>query len=199
MTTRFVAIGVAPTLRGRLDAVVAPVRGRRSELGWTDPLGWHVTLAFLGRLPDTAVPRIVEAVAAAVAEVAARGSGERGGLPLLTIGRAASFGARVLVVEVADEPAGRVAALGARVQRHLAEVGFNVDERAVRAHLTLARARRGTAVDPPLVVETQRALDTLPDVLAWQPQGIGVFSSHPRSNGPVRYVVDAEIAVASRA
>lgn len=198
MTTRFVAIGVAPTVRGRLDAVVAPVRGRRSELGWTDPLGWHVTLAFLGRLPDTAVPRIVGAVGAAVAEVAARGSGERG-LPLLAIGRAASFGARVLVVEVADDPADRVAALGACVQRRLAEAGFDIDERAVRAHLTLARARRGTAVDPPLVVEAQRALDTLPDVLAWQPQGIGVFSSHPRSNGPARYVVDAEIPVAPRA
>lgn len=196
MTTRFVAIGVAPTVRGRLDAVVAPVRGRRSEVGWTDPLGWHVTLAFLGRLPDTTVPRIVGAVGGAVAEVAARGSGELGVLPLLTIGRAASFGARVLVVEVADDPAGRVAALGARVQRRLAEADFSVDERAVRAHLTLARARRGTAVDPPLVVETQRELDALPDVLAWQPQGIGVFSSHPRSNGPARYAMDAEVPVA---
>lgn len=196
MTTRFVAIEVAPTVRGRLEAVVAPVRGRRSEVAWTDPLGWHVTLAFLGRQPDTAVPRIVEVAGAAAAEFADRDPGEVGVLPRLTVGRAASFGARVMVVEVADDPAGRVAALGARVQCRLAEVGFTVHERPVRAHLTLARARRGTAVDASLVAETQRALGALPDVLAWQPRGVGVFSSHPRPNGPARYVVDADVPVA---
>lgn len=195
MTTRFVAIEVAPRVRGQLEAVVAPVRRRRNEVAWTDPPGWHVTLAFLGRQPDTAVPRIAGVAGAAAAEFAGPDPGGRDVLPRLTVGRAASFGARVLVLEVADDPAGRLAALGARVQVRLAEAGFMVHERPVRAHLTLARARRRTAVDASLVAEVQRALDALSDVLAWQPEGIGVFSSHPRSNGPARYVVDADVPV----
>ncbi len=199
MTTRFVAIGVAPVVRERLDAAIAPVRGRRAGLAWTDPLGWHVTLAFLGRLPDTAVPGIVAALGAAVldgpGDAAGAVASEARALPRLVVGRVTSFGARVLVVEVEDDPVGRVAAWGARVQTALAEAGFPVHERAVRAHVTLARARRGSRIGPGLVAETQRALDEGPDTGGWQPRSIGVLSSHPRSDGPARYLVDAEVAV----
>lgn len=193
MSTRFVAIPVAPVVRERLDVAIAAVRGRRSELAWTDPLGWHVTLAFLGRLPDTAVQGIAEVVGAALAEVEGHGSDGVGASRRLTVARAAAFGTRVLVVEIADDPTGHVAALGARIQSGLAEAGLPVHERPVRAHLTLARGRRGAAVDPPLVAETQRAIDGLPDVIVWQPRSVGVYASHPRSNGPARYVMDAEV------
>jgi len=199
VTTRFVAIGVAPVVRERLDAAIAPVRERRTGLAWTDPLGWHVTLAFLGRLPDTAVPGIVEALGAAVRDAPGEDPGavprEGRALARLVVGRAASFGARVLVVEIEDDPVGRVAALGARVQAALVEAGFPVHERAVRAHVTLARARRGSRAGPALVAETQGALDEVPEIGAWEPRSIGVFSSHPRSGGPARYLVDAEVAV----
>jgi RNA 2',3'-cyclic 3'-phosphodiesterase len=195
VTTRFVAIGVAPAVRERLDTAVAPIRRRFREVGWTDPDGWHVTLAFLGHLPDTSVPEIVEVLGGAVAGTAAPEPSAVGVLPRLAVGGATSFGGRVLVVEVVDDPLGHVAALGARVQGRLAEVGIPVHERAVRAHLTLARARRGRSIDAPLLAEVQRALDALPEVLAWQPRGVGVFSSHPRSDGPSRYVVDAEVPV----
>lgn len=196
MTTRFVAIGVEPAVRERLAMALAPIRRRCRDVSWTDPDGWHVTLAFLGHLPDTTVPEIVDVLGGTVVEMAALDpSAVVGVLPRLAVGRATSFGGRVLVVEVVDDPPGRVAALGARVQGRLAAVGIPVHERAVRAHLTLARARRGSGVDVPLVAEIQRALDALPDVLAWHPEGVGVFSSHPRSEGPSRYVVDAEVRV----
>ncbi|WP_424212458.1 RNA 2',3'-cyclic phosphodiesterase [Streptomyces sp. BI20] len=54
---------------------------------WTDPAGWHLTLTFLGEVPDPAVPDLVaalEAVGAAHAPFASvlRGAGVFGGRSL---------------------------------------------------------------------------------------------------------------------
>jgi RNA 2',3'-cyclic 3'-phosphodiesterase len=192
VTTRFVAIGVAPQVRRALEVAVAPLRERRPGLAWTDPLGWHVTLAFLGHLPNHELDRTVEVVRSEVTD----GSSGVGSTLRLSIGSAARFASRVLVVEVDDDPAGRVAALGRHIQDALAHADLPVQERPVRAHVTLARARRGGAIDPAVVAEIQRVVDAAPDLGAWEPASIGVFSSHPRPDGPARYVMDAEVAMA---
>jgi RNA 2',3'-cyclic 3'-phosphodiesterase len=203
VTTRFIAIGVAPAVRAALDAAIAPVRECWPEYAWTDPLGWHVTLAFLGALPATALRGVADVVehAVAVAEL------EDGPPRWLTLGGATSFGGRVLVARVDDEPVGRVAALGVRVQSALDVAGYAVQQRPVRPHLTLARARRGQVVDDAVVAATQRALAAgsgeagevgeVASDRAWQVTTVGVWSSHPRPRGPARYLVDAEVAVVS--
>jgi RNA 2',3'-cyclic 3'-phosphodiesterase len=203
VTTRFIAIGVAPAVREALDAAIAPVRRRWPGYAWTDPLGWHVTLAFLGALPATELCGVVDVVeqAVAVAEV------EHGPPGWLTLGGATSFGGRVLVARVDDDPGGRVAALGVRVQSALDVAGYAVRQRPVRPHLTLARARRGRTLDDAVIAATQHALaagartaDEPGEVAsdrAWQATTVGVWSSHPRPHGPARYLIDAEVALGS--
>lgn len=192
MITRFVAIGVAPEVRDTVEASIVPVRDRWPGCSWTDPLGWHVTLAFLGRLPATSVPEVVAAVDCGVAAASVDG-----GLPRhLLLGSASSFGARVLMVRVDDQPPGSVARLGAHVQAALVGAGLPVQERPVRPHLTLARARRAQPVQAALVDATQRAIASGPDASSWEVATVGIWSSHPRPDGPVRYLVDAEVPVA---
>jgi RNA 2',3'-cyclic 3'-phosphodiesterase len=203
VTTRFVAIDVAPAVREALDAAIAPVRECRPGYAWTDPLGWHVTLAFLGALPATAVRGVVDVVEQAVAVVETEGGPPR----WLMLGGATSFGGRVLVARVEDEPEGRVAALGVCVQSALHAAGYAVQQRPVRPHLTLARARRGRTVDGAVVAATQRALaagageagevGVVATDRAWPVTTVGVWSSLPRPHGPARYLIDAEVAVGS--
>lgn len=175
---RFVALPVPDEPRAALDAAVASLRARSPRWRWTDPAGWHVTLAFLGEVDDDAAGEAVEVVRTAVAA---------GIVPLtLRFGAAGRFGSRVLWAGLDDDPAGSVAALGARVQTGLEAAGLPVDRKPVRPHLTLARARS----EAPITSEAPAML-SLPDV-AWVCRRAELWVSH-LDDGPARYTVDASI------
>lgn len=130
----FVAIPIGDALRDELR--IAVERWRRTEnpagLRWTDPQGWHLTLAFLGSIDATAVPAVVERLATvAEAHVATRSTtGGLGAFP--TSGRA-----RIVWYGVEDHD-GRLARLAADVAGTL---GLDASW-PFRPHITLARARR---------------------------------------------------------
>jgi RNA 2',3'-cyclic 3'-phosphodiesterase len=198
MTTRFVAIGVPPSIRDVLYSSLAPVRAARPEVAWTDPRGWHVTLAFLGPLPNSSRREVVTAVERAVARAASADD-----LPgVVALGPADAFDDRVLITRIEDDPGGlasghvaplgHVASLGARVQAALVEAGLPVTQGPVRPHVTLARARRNRPIDDALVGLVRERM--VPD--RWVVDAVGVWSSHPRSGAPARYVVDDEVALA---
>jgi RNA 2',3'-cyclic 3'-phosphodiesterase len=192
MTTRFVAIGVPPSIRDVLYSSLAPVRAARPEVAWTDPRGWHVTLAFLGPLPDSSRREVVTAVERAVA-----GAASAEDLPgAVALGDADAFDDRVLIARIEDDPgdqaSGHVASLGARVQAALVEAGLPVTQGPVRPHVTLARARRNRPIDDALVGLVRERM--VPG--RWVVDAVGVWSSHPRSGAPARYVVDGEVALA---
>ena len=50
----FVAIAPPPAVLDELDALVGPLRESRLDLRWTNREAWHVTLAFLGQVDETA-------------------------------------------------------------------------------------------------------------------------------------------------
>jgi 2'-5' RNA ligase len=118
--------------------VAALARPEVAELRWTSPDQWHVTLRFLGSVPDDDVPALR---AALVAGVGAVGPVTAKAGP--AVGR---FGRRILHVPVAglEEVAGAVID---------ATAGFGEPpgDRAFTGHLTLARARgRGRGRGPDL-------------------------------------------------
>ena len=51
----FVAIAPPPDVLDELDARAAPLRTARGDLRWTSREAWHVTLAFLGAVDETAL------------------------------------------------------------------------------------------------------------------------------------------------
>ena len=55
----FVAIAPPPAVLDELDARAAPLRAGRDDLRWTSREAWHVTLAFLGQVDESAAARLL--------------------------------------------------------------------------------------------------------------------------------------------
>jgi RNA 2',3'-cyclic 3'-phosphodiesterase len=130
----FVALPIADEARRALAAAVASWRERPELEGarWTEPVGWHVTLVFLGSVPSDGVGDVVgkvRRIAAGHQAMALAGDGI-GAFP-------SPRRASVLWYGILD-PDGRVQRLA-----HDLRAGLGTDtDQHFRAHLTLARARR---------------------------------------------------------
>ena len=130
----FVAVPIGEELRSALSK---PAENWRNDdalagLRWTDPTGWHVTLAFLGQTDAAQAPDLAERLARLAADhdpITAR-TGGLGVFPTPAHARVAWYG-----VEDAD---GRLGTLAADVS---AALGLDTS-RPLRPHLTLARVRR---------------------------------------------------------
>ena len=127
---RFAAVEVPGRVRAAVDGALAPLRRRWPDLRWSDPAGWHLTVAFLGAPPAGRVDAARGALAGAAAACP----------PFTTRldGRLGSF-AGVLWAGVVPGPG--LEALAAEVRARLEDVGFPSGQRPFRAHLTLARTR----------------------------------------------------------
>ena len=55
----FVAIAPPAAVLDELDALAGPLRATRQDLRWTSREAWHVTLAFLGQVDDSAAARLL--------------------------------------------------------------------------------------------------------------------------------------------
>jgi RNA 2',3'-cyclic 3'-phosphodiesterase len=181
----FVALPVPTAVRQRLEPVVAPVRRRADELTWTRPEGWHLTVAFLGRV---AVDRLDEVVAAVRAGA--------GGTPpvRLVLGAPGRFGPRVLWIDVGAEPEDALLVLGERIQVAVAAAELPVERRRVRPHLTLARGGRGRPVRAGHLDELTSALEGAPAVASstWVADEVQLWRTQP-TRGPARYQVETAV------
>ena len=177
----FVAVPLPPDLRAVLAGWVSGVRQDASldaDWRWTEPDGWHITLAFLGATPPDEVPGIVDRLAA-----------ELGGLGGFSV-RVGGVGrfpgrsrARVLWYGVRDEQR-RLADLAHRVR-----AACGVDETApFRAHVTLARARGRHGVPLPAVPVAGLPAADVPVT------AVHLMRSH-LGGGPARYESLAAIAL----
>jgi 2'-5' RNA ligase len=120
---------------------VAPLRDLPGAPRWGPADRWHLTLLFLGAVPEECVPPLVAAVGPVVA-----------GTPAMTLrltggGRFGSL-RRPQVAWAGIE--GDVAALGglaAGLAEAARRLGLPVEDRPFRAHLTLGRWRPGQPAD----------------------------------------------------
>lgn len=121
-----------------LYAAAAPLRDAAPALRWTPSERLHLTLKFLGNMPDAAVAPL----GAALRGVA----GAHSSVPLVIRG-AGAFPTlrRPNVVWAGVEPATRLELLQHDVEVALAALGVPVEGRAFRPHVTLARVREPMA------------------------------------------------------
>ena len=144
----FVALDVDAGVRRKVERALDGLRGRDDRLRWTRPDGWHITLAFLGKV-EAAVDVVEAAVARGVADAAVG--------PLeLRLGEPGRFGRRVGWLGVEDEPPGAVTRLGDAVQAALEEAALPVDRKDVHPHLTLVRPKGQRRLPEGLVEELPR-------------------------------------------
>jgi 2'-5' RNA ligase len=137
----FLALEPPAPVRRRLvglqDALRASAGAHAAEIRWTPAEQLHLTVRFLGNVPEERLPALREAVeGAAVAtrplRLLVRGAG---GFPT-------SRRPRVVFARV-EEDGGGLAALAARLGQVLAPLGFPPEDRPFSPHLTLGRSRDG--------------------------------------------------------
>ena len=131
----FVALNLPPPVREALWAATTPLRALGLPVNWVREDGIHLTLKFLGDVPDEREAELRAALARAA--VGARS------LPLALEG----FGVfpdfrrpRVVWLGIAAEPGLEI--LQHRVEQEFEPLGFPSEARPFRPHLTLGRARR---------------------------------------------------------
>ena len=126
----FVAVYPPAAAIRDLERVVAGLATASRNAGMIRSEIWHVTVTFLGEVPDDSL----DAVAAAVGGAA--GQSRPGRLALTRGGR---FGDTVWVGVSTQDDA--LADLARRVRRAVRAAGVRVERRAYHPHLTLARTR----------------------------------------------------------
>lgn len=137
----FVAIELAAPVRSILRKAQDVLRRRCSEVRWVPPEQLHLTLKFLGEVPDARVKGVTDAMAHAAAgtrpfEIRVDKVGcfpPRGPVRIVQAGAEDNSGALVVCVELLEE--------------HMERVRFPREQRPFRPHITLGRLREDRSAD----------------------------------------------------
>ena len=133
----FLAINLDPALRREILDATAPLRSAAPSLSWADETNLHLTLKFLGEQPDDVAPRVSRAVDEVVE------GHRRFGIRIAEIGAFPNF-RRANVVWMGVERDPKLELLHHDVELACEALGFELEGRAFRPHLTLARVKRHT-------------------------------------------------------
>ncbi|HEX7939964.1 MAG TPA: RNA 2',3'-cyclic phosphodiesterase [Gemmatimonadaceae bacterium] len=148
----FLAINLAAAVRDEIVEAAAPLRSAAPDLRWLDSARIHLTLKFLDEQPESSVPAIVKAMDAVAPKHftfdMGVGDGEH------TVGAFPNFRRpRVVWMGVANDP--RLELLHHDVELACDAIGFAVEGRPFRPHLTLARVK--DRVDATILRRLERA------------------------------------------
>jgi 2'-5' RNA ligase len=132
----FVAVELAPSVAARAGELIDKLRVSAAQVNWVQTRNMHLTLKFLGDVPDTETPDICRVVAAAARqfepfEITCRGVGA---FP-------AADHPRTLWIGIEDGSE-ELCALQAAIEDALkAELGFAKEARRFQPHLTIGRVK----------------------------------------------------------
>ena len=141
----FVAVRPPDDVLAAVERAVAPARKAMVGPRWTTPDQWHLTLQFLGNVPDdqvTGLSQALDAVSKVQPFPVRLGGG--GAFPRVSRGRVIWLG-----LAVGD---GALAGLARAVNGALEPLGFAPEDRQHHGHLTLARLKVPGDVTPAVEV-----------------------------------------------
>jgi len=131
----FVALDIDDEIRNRIARFLEGVRGFAPDARWARPESLHITLKFIGEQPEREVEKIKTAlgsIAESQFEVNFRGYG------FFPTARAPR------VFWIGSEGGTKLTSLAAAIDSNLVQLGIPKEDHAFNAHLTLARAGRGS-------------------------------------------------------
>ncbi|MFD3717072.1 RNA 2',3'-cyclic phosphodiesterase [Streptomyces sp. NPDC058674] len=170
----FIALAPPDDAKEELARELGPAYAAYPRMRWNRIEDWHITLAFLGELPVGAVPLLRPPLADLAAarrpvSLALRGGGH--------------FGERVLWTGIDGDVEG-LHLLATEVRGVVKECGVPFEDRPLRPHLTLARARRD---DPTCAVEIAATLAPFTG-RRWPADRLHLVGSNiGRGPGPIHY------------
>jgi 2'-5' RNA ligase len=131
----FIAIELPEENKKQMAEAQRRLKGAGVNASWTRPEGVHLTLKFLGEIPEAKVPEIMSALAGA--------AGGFGGFRLEVAGVGAfpnPRNARVVWIGVSGDIE-KLTGLQAAIEDAMARLGMEREERKFTPHLTLGRIK----------------------------------------------------------
>ena len=131
----FVAVEMADPIREALSALISDLRRINAPVKWVEAQNIHLTLKFIGSVPDASVARTIEILRACAGGIApfSLDVNSAGGFPDLKR-------PKVVFVCAVDQPP-VAAELARRLNEQMAEIGAERDDRPYQNHITLGRVR----------------------------------------------------------
>ena len=133
----FIAVDISPAIRSQAQKAVKPLQNAFPDVKWVDDENFHVTLKFLGpNVPTTELHLLIAAI-----ERACKGVEQ---FDLVFEGLGAfpdSSNPRSIWIGVTDG-IDEIRNLAARIDKELEDLGYPVEGREFRPHLTIGRARK---------------------------------------------------------
>ncbi|MGW3633969.1 RNA 2',3'-cyclic phosphodiesterase [Streptomyces sp. NPDC005122] len=170
----FIALAPPDHAKEELARELRPAYDTHPRMRWNRIEDWHITLAFLGELPAGTVPLLRPSLAGLAADhqplrLALRGSG--------------TFDDRVLWSGIDGDLDG-LRMLAAAVRTAVKNCGVAFEDRPLRPHLTLARARRGDRSSAEEIAEGFAGFTGR----GWPAERLHLVGSNAgRSRGPIHY------------
>jgi RNA 2',3'-cyclic 3'-phosphodiesterase len=138
MTLRtFIAVEIDPAVRRVIEGLIEVFRRPQADVKWVAFQNLHITLQFLGDVPEEETATIGRAIADAAAAVAPFELHLRGAGAFPHLGRPRTFwlGCEKGEAQLSD--------LQRRIEAALSKIGHRPEGRRFQAHLTIGRARGG--------------------------------------------------------
>ncbi len=168
----FIALPLPEEWIGQLGETIADLsRALPQGVRWVSPDGIHLTLKFLGATDSRAVPRVLDAIVESFADASS---------PLLSLSVLGTFpggrNPRVIWAGVSGGAEG-LEDLHRRAERAVSGLGWPMDGRPFRPHLTLGRVRdRINARQRQAISETMSGA-RLPAIRSWRPDTVRLYRS----------------------
>jgi 2'-5' RNA ligase len=133
----FIAVDVSQTALARAQDLIERLRAGGADVKWVESGNMHLTLKFLGDVPDAQTADVCRAVAKAAEQISPFEIALRGAGAFPHPGRPRTVWLGV------DRGAEELASLHKAIEKALAKRGFPKEGRRFHPHLTLGRVRRG--------------------------------------------------------
>lgn len=131
----FTGLALTPEVREHIAGISRRMSGEIEGVRWVPAENLHVTLKFIGWCEQEKIPRIIEAMSEAAAQLPIELSiGGPGGFP-------SSASARVIWVG-AEDRSGRLSTIFRIIERGAEGCGFPREKRGYRPHVTIGRAKK---------------------------------------------------------
>jgi RNA 2',3'-cyclic 3'-phosphodiesterase len=172
----FLALDLEEATIDRLLAVQRKLDDPGAGIRWVDRDNLHLTLIFLGDVPDEGLSEVCELSAAAAGLVQPFEYGIRGVECVPPAGPLRMIWAGV------EDPTGRLAELQDRLRTALTGLGLHEETRSFHPHITLARAKSGKSA---AAVRQAAREDATTDFGVQFAQEVVVYGSRLTPEGPV--------------
>lgn len=168
----FIALPLPEEWTGQLGETIADLsRTLPHGVRWVSPSGIHLTLKFLGATDSRIVPRVLDAIVENFAEASP---------PLLALSVLGTFpggrNPRVIWAGVSGGAEG-LEDLHRRAEQAVSGLGWSIDGRPFRPHLTLGRVRDRVNARQRQAISDAVAGARLPAIRSWRPDTVRLYRS----------------------